>query len=666
MMIRRSNLKRVASVFGVAALLGTAGCSCSDESSSSPGSSGAAGAGQAGSSSGGARNSGGTTGSSAGSDEAGGTSAAGAEQGGKAGETAMAGSPGAAGTPASSAGAGGGDSAGSAGTAPGTGGAVATVGGSAGSGTGGADITAGGAAGAAGAPATEASLEDLIGAICDWEFRCCERGELDYRLGGFVPDAATCQERFVAELANNATVNPHMSGSAAPGTLLGTLAYTVDLARVEVNAANVAACIEQKDAAGCATAYPTEIAHCTGPVDPSADPCALSNLFVPKLQAGERCTLGLAQSSMGNDIECLPGTTCLDEASGSPETFPTCVTRGRDGAFCSNNANCDFDFYCNGQGLCVEKADVGEDCAYVDTTNPMPNEVELECKAGLACNPETETCVDQCSTEYLCTSDYECPEGESCAPLTVTTASDQSLFHACRALGTSAQARCDDAMDCVSARFCSGGNCAADDALGDACINHAQCEAGTYCESSTGECTSFAQPGDECVRTAVGDTYEADACDDPSSAQAMLCIYDPGDSDPGATTPVIVTKCTVAKLATGAECEVDYDCVSDMCELAADTDTIPSCVAGAGEGDDCDGDTADGVALRCGPGLLCDAAGICIAQVGPGASCEDDTGAPDSSLCLNSMCADQWESLICSDISVPIVNGGTGVTCDGA
>ncbi len=656
-MMKTTNLKRVASAVGLATLLGTAGCSCSDDDSgdsgAEAGASGSAGSAGAtdgtggrtsragsenagGSTTSGGRNSGGEAGSgTAGSGEGGGAGGRAGAQAGAAGEGVEGGTAGS-------------DQAGAGGVAPGAGGSLAAA----------------GSAGDSNAPAmtgTEA-LAALIGAICDWEFRCCDRGEVDYRLGSFVTDAETCRERFVAELSYNSTENPHQSGSAAPGTLLGTLAYTIDLDRVDVDVENVQACIEQQDATGCNEPQPWDPEHCTGPIELDANPCALANLFVPKLEAGDRCTLALAEGNT-NDIECVPGTTCLAAGEGSPESFPTCVTRGRGGAFCTSDSNCDFDYYCNPSGECVEKSDVGEDCSFEDPENPRPDEVELACKAHLTCSPETLTCTEYCTTGYVCGagnagSDYDCPDGQSCAP--ITTGDDGSAFHVCRDLGTNSQARCDDSMDCVATRNCSaaGGVCVPDEAAGDACTATAQCEAGTYCDLGTGECTPYALPGDECDREAP------EACENPSNP--MVCVFDAAGSDLTDDPPDIVTVCRTNLIGEGSECAVDLDCATGLCELASEDDAAPTCITGAGAGDDCDDDVASGTALRCSVGLTCDPeSDTCQALASPGESCENEAGAADSTLCLNSSCEEQWESLLCTDLAVPVESGGTGVTCDG-
>ena len=66
-------------------------------------------------------------------------------------------------------------------------------------------------------------IEDVIAAICDWEFRCCDDGERVYRLGPDGADVADCVDFFTFQLnESNQTNNPFPIGSSA-AALLGTI-----------------------------------------------------------------------------------------------------------------------------------------------------------------------------------------------------------------------------------------------------------------------------------------------------------------------------------------------------------------------------------------------------------------------------------------------------------
>ncbi|MBN1606702.1 MAG: hypothetical protein JW940_08710, partial [Polyangiaceae bacterium] len=508
--------------------------------------------------------------------------------------------------------------------------------------------------GTGGASGGDDKLDDLIAAICDWEFRCCDAGERKYRLSPYVQDAADCKERFVYQLReSNETDNPYESGNAAGG-LLATLGYVIDLSRVTVNVESVEACIDAWNDADCYSKDMfTPAEHCTAASGEAEDPCAYDSLFSPKLKQGEDCTLALAEGAT-NDIECLPGSTCAMPAG---STRPICIRRGVQGGQCTKNADCDFDFYCTDAGKCTAKAGAGEDCSYEDPEEPLPGEERDLCKAGLTCNPATEKCVEACTVGAICSGaayDAECPVGASCAPLTVND--DTTSFHVCRALGKSSSARCDDEADCEPTWYCAAANvCASDADIDDDCTVDAQCPEGTYCDDTTVECTAYAQPGDECDRTGDLVTNLAEECG------SRLCIVDPD------TAPSLTTVCSSSKLNNGQPCLLNYDCKSSLCEQADEADETYTCIAGAKAGDDCDTDvtTADG--LTCGPGLACDPDdGTCVAQVGPGQDCEVEAGGSgDPLICTNTSCVAQWDQFMCTDALVPETNGGSGVTCDG-
>jgi hypothetical protein len=604
-----------------------------------------------------------TTGGQAGEEATGGRAS-----GGQAGEEATGGEAG-----EGLAGAGGG-----AGT-PGTGGAVEggaagveVTGGSAGQASGGqAGEGPGGAAGTGGT--TGAGVDDLIGAICDWEFSCCDAGEVDYRLGPFTADAADCRERFVYELhESNQTSNPYVSGSAAAG-LLATLAYGVRLDRVTENATGIAECLAMLAAMECNTE--AEVTHCDETLIPGESPCSLSNLFHGALALDEECTLAMTEGD-GNDVECAVGSTCLDSSHpDNPHGFAACIRRGLAGDPCTNDDDCDWNFYCdNSTGDCTEKGDAGDDCTFNDPSAPAPNDEDAGCKAGLKCNPVSLTCIANCTEGYVCNADFECPDGQSCAPVTV--GDDTTSFHVCRPLGSTAAARCDDDDDCVASRYCDGSVCVADQtipaAAGVYCDRNEQCEEGSFCDLSflppdlsaiitpAEQCVGLFQPNEGCYPFSVEGGW-------PSGCPVSqpYCIWDPDDAR---------FECATARLNNGATCREptlgyqigDAECVSGLCEVVNLADGY-ECTSGAGLGDDCDDDVTDDTALRCGEGLYC-LGGVCVAQVEAGGDCEDpdSAGTPNDNLCKNGMCEDQWDTILCSDAPIPESAGGTNVTCDGS
>lgn len=506
---------------------------------------------------------------------------------------------------------------------------------------------AGGSAPAAGNP------DEVIGAACDWEFRCCDDGERNYRLSPFATDAATCASRLTFEMRqSNASANPYPSGTAAAGGILGSLGYVVDLSRVEVSAEGVQQCKEYWEQLGCSE-EPDPDARCDGPA--GADPCALTNLFRPILPIGAECTLALTEGGIYNDVECVAGSTCLAAGGDNPNDVPTCVKRGLEGEPCTQDDKCDFNFFCSSAGTCTEKGDAGETCSFNEPDVPAPGDENIQCKAGLSCNPSTLKCVESCTLGFTCATsgtdnDLACPAESGCAPLEIAEAT--TAFRVCTALGNTAEALCNSDADCVATRYCDGSVCQSDKTSGANCAAQNECAAGLHCDvNNTGTCLSNLAALDACT-----DDFQCG----PTSAG---CLNQGTDG----------FACRASLLSNTTECGDDAACASGRCEFASDLAVVTTCVPGAAVGEDCDTIPSDGDALSCGPGLLCfgetgaAGSGECVAQASPGTSCENPDGDVDNDMCANgAACVDEWDLDLCTDAPVAKSNGGTGLICDGA
>jgi hypothetical protein len=546
----------------------------------------------------------------------------------------------------------------------GKGGSAGSTGGSAGDGSGGTAGSGeagdgpgpvGGEGGTGGGVVTPGDVDGVIAAVCDWEFRCCDAGERTYRLSPFAADAAECTSRLVAELSDNSTDNPYVSGPAAEGGLLGTLGYVVDLTRVTVNAEGAGECIAAWEERGCNREFePGQ--RCTADGSLAIDPCALTNVFAPALDIDDECTPELTEGGWGNDVECAVGSTCLPAGhADNPSDVPVCVKRGLADEPCTVDTDCDFNFFCL-DGDCTEKADVGETCSFNEPNAPAPGDEDIQCKAGLTCHPLDLECVAPCSLGYTCATasgdaDVLCPEGAGCAPIEVDEAT--AAFRVCTTRGDAAADLCNSDADCVDSFYCDGTNCQADKPSTAACTAQNECAAGLHCAlSTTSTCTTNLAAMSACT-----DSYQCG----PNSAGCLN-----GGTD--------LFLCRNNLLAESDPCGEDAACASARCEFATETATETTCVEGAAAGDDCDSVTISGTAQRCAPGLLCfgetaePGSGECIAQAQPGTSCIDPNDDPNASLCANGpTCTDPFDQgEICTDGAVPEVNGGTGVVCDGS
>jgi hypothetical protein len=539
------------------------------------------------------------------------------------------------------------------------------------------------AAGAGGTTAASATLHDLIGALCNWEFKCCDAGEARWELGPNITTAADCKARFIDLLDNNnSTVTPYPSSGSMVSGLLTTLGYALNPARVTENPTGIAACIAQWEKQSCMTAADPNAkpTHCSGSTYGTvANPCALGNLVSSKQKANDPCTdlASLKQSDANNDVECVAGTSCISANSEDNSTAaPMCITRGSAGSTCAADKECDFDLYCS-SGKCTAKGGPGDACAYQSATAPKPNVLSAPCKPGLACNPNTLKCVKDCTDGFVCAgtadqADLLCPVGSSC--LRAVVGNDADSFTICGTIGTVAGAKCNSREDCAANLYCDGTTCQARvSTVTPACSTTAKdnCVDTMFCKASsgtTGVCTVYTDVGKNC--TQAGSSTVSLECD-PVAAKAG-CVAD-GVAPTSGTT--INTICSSTLLASGKYCNGDQDCLSERCEFATAAATAMTCIAGAAVGAGCDGDTAtatDGK-TRCAPGLHCDATtSKCTAQVGPGGSCESATtaGTADATLCKNAVCETFWTTssatiVMCTDAAVPAFNGGTGLVCDG-
>lgn len=521
-----------------------------------------------------------------------------------------------------------------------------------------------------GTSATGATLNDLIGAICNWEFKCCDAGEAKWELGPTTSTAAACKTAFTYLLnSDNTAASPYPA--TLPG-LLTILGYSVDPSKVTENPTGIAACILEWNAKACNSVAPAKVAptHCTATTYGAIAACDLTNLVKPKQTAGQPCNFALNQSSTGNDIECVAGTSCVNVGDpDNPSTSsPTCVTRGVASAVCTSDAKCDYGFYCDttGTGTCVAKSGPGEACSYKSETAPVSGQLAKQCKPGLTCNPATKTCVEPCKTGYVCSdvggSDFSCPSGQSCIPITVGST---TTFSTCSASGSTIP-RCNSAEDCGANYYCNGSTCAPVLVAGDTCVGTAgsgECGTARYCNAAK-KCAAYTLVNNSCTQATTGIT--STECD---PVNAIGCVYK-WDTTLAAATYV----CAAALLSNGDRCGNSFDCFSNKCEYATSSATYKTCIAGAAVGAACLA-TASATPpttnmTTCAPGLTCKS-GACVAQVGPGGACESSTtaGQADNTMCKNGTCnSTQWSAssaIMCTDAPVAVTNGGTGVTCDG-
>jgi hypothetical protein len=472
-------------------------------------------------------------------------------------------------------------------------------------------------------------LEELIGSLCTWDFNCCSRGEIDYRLGPFTSDAANCTERYIEQLHSNDDV-----AESQRGDLLYTLGFAVRLDRSQPNPDMVNQCRDLIEQRQCNQPFDGEV-YCEPGDDPVENPCDLRNLFTGTQTVGDPCSEALA--NLGFDIECEAGSSC-EEVDG---TY-VCVDKGLVDDFCEADFTCDQGLFCNiSTGRCQEKSDIGQPCSFENPAEPDAGSEDLPCKEHLSCDPSSDTCVQYCTTGFDCSDDSQCGSGESCIPVDM----GDNTYSYCLAQGDTNGDRCDSDRDCGDNFHCTGSSCAADRAQGTSCTADNQCQAGLYCDlGGTGDCEIVFNANETCSNSRECNT-----------STTMGCMT----SDNGA-------RCRTALLSNGDACvpgERDGGnwCASGVCEDTTD-DLIanPECHTGASVGDECDSSAATLDVHQCADGLYCNDDGLCALKLDAGGNCSEDGGQQ----CLNGSCSAIWEGDFCTD-AVPFEDIEVVATCDG-
>jgi hypothetical protein len=479
-----------------------------------------------------------------------------------------------------------------------------------------------------GSDGQEGELEDLIGALCEWEFNCCSEGEIDYRLGPFTADAGSCRERYVEQLYSNDDV-----AESNRGGMLYVLGFAIRLDRSTVNRVAADECRQLIEQQQCAEVFDGE-QYCSPADDPRESPCDLRNLFQGTLQVGEACSANLA--GLGFDIECAAGASCEDV-----DGDYVCVDKGLEDEFCEADYTCDEGLYCEiSSGLCRPKAGLGEPCAYEDPDDPALGTESTQCRDGLTCDAQDGVCRAYCTTGYACAADSVCAEGESCIPVDF----EDGTHNFCAARGDTNGDRCDTDRDCADGFHCSGDTCASDRSQGTECSLDEQCEDGLFCDTAgSGEC--------EIVLIANAVCGGDNECN-PNTT--IGCIT----SDNG-------QRCRTALLDDGDDCVPGEHaggnwCASGVCEDITDDGVYnPECHEGADVGDACDDSAATFDELECRRGTYC-LEDECVLKQDAGGDCSDD----GNDQCLNGTCDSIWEGDYCTD-GVPVEDLETAATCDG-
>ena len=326
---------------------------------------------------------------------------------------------------------------------------------------------------------------------------------------------------------------------------------------------------------------------------------------------------------------------------------------------CSEDAECDDGFFCNGAETCDNGACVAA--------------TAVACDDGIACT--VDSCDEDSDACQALADDSLCEQDQECDP-------DQG---GCVDLGCTQDTECDDGLYCNGQETCDNGDCLAgtaivcDDSIdctvdscdeaNDACryaADHSLCNQGELCDPDQAGCVTVpCEEDNECddglycngQEICEGSTCaggEAVVCDDSVECTLDACNE---DSDACESTPDDAA-CSDGTFCNGAEtcdpvngcqlgnavdCDDQVDCTLDVCDEEADA---------------CVNTTDDG---ECDDGLWCNGTETCHAvndcQAGTPVNCEDQVG------CTVDACDDE------ADACVSTTDDGEcddGLWCNGA
>lgn len=456
------------------------------------------------------------------------------------------------------------------------------------------------------APA-EPPVEDLLSAVCELAFHCCDRGEAGYYLGPYVLEG-DCAGRLTeaASLQGSIPIDLSSLANLRAGELvipnLPALSEAVQAGKVVIDQPALDACIEYLRSQDC-NEPPQETDEpapsCVPPaVVPQDTPCETDKIFIGQLIEGQDCT------SPGLSLECAPGYRC-GTAVGLG-VFGRCVRLRQETETCLADTDCDTGLYCSAlDGTCRPPGKKGEVCVFADRNDPSPDpQTQLvRCEDHLFCDPLSRTCVESCEEGATCSYDSDCDSSEQLLCVLGRCSSVRAAKQPCEV-----NEHCGEGLRCgVSIQDPSAMTCEPALENGAGCETDRDCQSG-YCDQTTDTCSATADVGDACPSglsaecgggACVPETPSSPCTDDTDCPRSGVCVYQAYplyDSfcgtycialkTDGATCSsaaecssgaCIAGRCATPPLNLGDECESAEQCASGFCnhEDTRECDNLP-------------------------------------------------------------------------------------------
>ena len=257
-----------------------------------------------------------------------------------------------------------------------------------------------------------------------------------------------------------------------------------------------------------------------------------------------------------------------------------------------------------------------------------------DCGAYGTCDPEIRRCVRHCSYYAAPTNAPHTCGADHVWRRSCTTHTDCGTLQRCASDGTCRPDVCDDGTGCERPGYVcrNDGTCHPGCALPDYYGNTQTCEAGTFCEASSGQCRACDCPAGSSCNATTGACTVTPSCETTGCPADQYCregacrsrceLCPPGSTCTngfcGAVDPCVGVVCSPGATCSGGRC-------SDACDSSFDCNAGLACLGGRCVLDE-GGGTGCALDGRCDPDETCPCEAFCCVGGGGGGGGGGGTG----------------------------------------